>query len=359
MHVIRRPGPARHRAARDPRGAARLHRGRPPASSSTPPQGAGRCEAGADGGQPHRVQDLTGEIAASSAARAPGEAARRAAVVQADVRDSRLRSSPTTLVQLTGIVEQEGRRRDRPARAADRRRGRPWPPCAPGSPKSASGRRRNPELGRAQEPRRPAPEACATVSSPPGRSPPPSACACSPRTRSTRPPPGATPRSCAPRPPGPRGEGVPPRRDRGDHRGAPGGRRRPGGRRAAFAAEQQRLARLARAAPTAARRLAKLAGQVGARRSRIEAAEAEIGRLQGPRHRGPPARRRGRARVRPPRGAASPTTRRARRASTPATRRPPSSGPPPRPRFERAAAARARGPSVTARTTRPGSWPSR
>lgn len=49
----------------------------------------------------------------------------------------------------------------------------------------------------------------------------------------------------------------------------------------AFAAEQARLARLARAAADRREGLAKLAGQVGARRSRIEAGEAEIGRLQG------------------------------------------------------------------------------
>ncbi|HSF98476.1 MAG TPA: chromosome segregation protein SMC [Ornithinibacter sp.] len=49
---------------------------------------------------------------------------------------------------------------------------------------------------------------------------------------------------------------------------------------AAYAAEQDRLARLARAAADRREGLAKLAGQVGARRSRIEAGEAEIGRLE-------------------------------------------------------------------------------
>lgn len=49
----------------------------------------------------------------------------------------------------------------------------------------------------------------------------------------------------------------------------------------AYAAEQQRLSRLARAAADRREGLAKLAGQVGARRSRIEAGEAEIGRLRG------------------------------------------------------------------------------
>lgn len=50
---------------------------------------------------------------------------------------------------------------------------------------------------------------------------------------------------------------------------------------AAYAAEQQRLQRLVRAAADRREGLAKLAGQVGARRSRIEAGEAEIGRLRG------------------------------------------------------------------------------
>jgi chromosome segregation protein len=48
----------------------------------------------------------------------------------------------------------------------------------------------------------------------------------------------------------------------------------------AFAAETARLTRLVRAAADRREGLAKLAGQVGARRSRIEAGEAEIGRLQ-------------------------------------------------------------------------------
>ena len=49
----------------------------------------------------------------------------------------------------------------------------------------------------------------------------------------------------------------------------------------ALAEEQQRLQRLARAAADRREGLAKLTGQVGARTSRIEAGEAEIGRLRG------------------------------------------------------------------------------
>ena len=48
----------------------------------------------------------------------------------------------------------------------------------------------------------------------------------------------------------------------------------------AYAAETSRLTRLVRAAADRREGLAKLAGQVGARRSRIEAGEAEIGRLR-------------------------------------------------------------------------------
>jgi chromosome segregation protein len=49
----------------------------------------------------------------------------------------------------------------------------------------------------------------------------------------------------------------------------------------AYAEEQSALARMQRAAADRREGLARLAGQVAARRSRIEAAEAEIGRLQG------------------------------------------------------------------------------
>jgi chromosome segregation protein len=49
----------------------------------------------------------------------------------------------------------------------------------------------------------------------------------------------------------------------------------------ALVEEQQRLARLTRAAADRREGLARLAGQVAARRSRIEAGEAEIGRLRG------------------------------------------------------------------------------
>ncbi len=50
---------------------------------------------------------------------------------------------------------------------------------------------------------------------------------------------------------------------------------------AAYSEEQARLARLARAAADRREGLARLSGQVGARRSRVEAGEAEVGRLRG------------------------------------------------------------------------------
>src|SRR5699024_8191591 len=48
----------------------------------------------------------------------------------------------------------------------------------------------------------------------------------------------------------------------------------------AYSREQERIATLAQRAADRREGLARLAGQVGARRSRIEAAEAEIGRLR-------------------------------------------------------------------------------
>ena len=71
---------------------------------------------------------------------------------------------------------------------------------------------------------------------------------------------------------------------------------------AAYAAEQDRLARLARAAADRREGLARLAGQVGARRSRIEAGRGRDRPAAGERGRRPRPGRRGRAGVRAPRG---------------------------------------------------------
>ena len=95
-------------------------------------------------------------------------------------------------------------------------------------------------------------------------------------------PPAATPRSCAPRPPRPASRRQPcsPRSREATDR-ARGRRRRPR-RRPSRRTPRSSSAwpALARAAADRREGLAKLAGQVGARRSRIEAGEAEIGRLR-------------------------------------------------------------------------------
>ena len=272
-----------------------------------------------------RVNDLTGEIRRQLGPLGrQAEAARKAAVIQADARDARLRLLADDLVQLTGDARAGGRRRDRPDRPPHRGRGGPGRPSATGSPRleaeaQEAAPRARPSPGALVRPAVPARQA-----GPPPSPWPPSGCACSPRTSRRRRPPGATPRSCARRPPRLREQEeallaeVPRAKDElagRRRRAAPRPRRR-------YAAEQQRLQRLARAAADRREGLAKLAGQVGARRSRIEAGEAEIGRLRGvveQRWRAPPTPSRSSPTSRPP----SPSRRRARRGWTPPTRRPP------------------------------------
>ena len=123
----------------------------------------------------------------------------------------------------------------------------------------------------------------------------------------------------------------------------------------ALTEEQQRLQRLARAAADRREGLAKLSGQVGARRSRIEAGEAEIGRLRGVVEslwRAPRPPRRSSPPWRPP----SRWRRRARRGWTPRTSRPPH----PRQLEARSSACgrRSAPPSATGPTPAPGSRPS-
>ena len=79
-----------------------------------------------------RVQDLTGEIRRQLGPLGrQAEAARRAAVIQADARDARLRLLADDLVQLTGAARAGGRRRVRPHRQRrTERRGRPRRRCA-------------------------------------------------------------------------------------------------------------------------------------------------------------------------------------------------------------------------------------
>lgn len=227
-----------------------------------------------------RVQDLTGEIRRQLGPLGrQAEAARRAAVVQADVRDSRLRLLADDLVQLTGIVEREVadetallERRTAVEDALATVRGR----LTEVERQAADAA---PELGRAQErvvrlqSLRDRLESTGSVAaervrllsqdevheSTSGRDPE-ELRAQAARAREAEELLQAeiaeTTQALQ--------DAVATREDA----------------EKAFTAEQQRLARLARAAADRREGLAKLAGQVGARRSRIEAGEAEIGRLQ-------------------------------------------------------------------------------
>ena len=141
-----------------------------------------------------RVNDLTGEIRRQLGPLGrQAEAARKAAVIQADARDARLRLLADDLVQLTSTLEQEVA--DETALIARRTEvEEAWPASAPGSPCSS---RRPQEAAPRARPRQdagsPCPHSERLTST--GRWPP-SGCACSPRTTPEAPPPGATPRSC-------------------------------------------------------------------------------------------------------------------------------------------------------------------
>ena len=229
-----------------------------------------------------RVNDLTGEIRRQLGPLGrQAEAARKAAVIQADARDARLRLLADDLVQLTATLEQEVadetaliarrteveeglaavRERLDPARARGRG-GRPPSHEGPGAlvrPAVPAGQA---DLDRVAGRRARAPAE-------PGH----------PGGDDHRARPGG---AQGPGRRGAPGRGGPARRGAARQGGAPG--RRSSAAAAAekaFAEEQQRLQRLARAAADRREGLAKLSGQAGARRSRIEAGEAEIGRLRG------------------------------------------------------------------------------
>ena len=228
-----------------------------------------------------RVNDLTGEIRRQLGPLGrQAEAARRAAVIQADARDARLRLLADDLVQLDA--------------ARSSRRSPTRPRCASAAPRS---RRRWPVSG---------PRVAVLEQEAAG------AARGWPAPRSPGPPCPRCGSACAHRVPG-RRAGAPARRGRaggGAVRARPRGAARAGGQ--VREQEQALLAEIAEAggprprrgratgprprAPTPPRSsgspawsraaadrregLAKLAGQVGARRSRIEAGEAEIGRLR-------------------------------------------------------------------------------
>ena len=273
-----------------------------------------------------RLQDLTVELRRQlKPLGRQAEVARRAAVIQADLRDARLRLLADDLVQL----QRDPRGRGAPTR----------PRCGPGGPRS---RRRWPRRGSARpsssrRPRRrrrrwPAPRR-------PGTGCPRCASGCAaPRAW---PPSGV--RHLAGEPPEDERPGRDP--EELEAEAAPGPRARSRQIEAAVARDREALAaavtaraggrgragrraergspRLPRAAADRREGLARLAGQVAARRSRVEAGEAEIGRLTAALAEAARAGRRGRRRSSPRSSPRSPGSTRARRTSTPSTRRPP------------------------------------
>ena len=232
-----------------------------------------------------RLEDLTTELRRQlKPLGKQAEVARRASVIQADLRDARLRLLADDLLQGRLAARARAGRRDRAARAPRRGRGRARP-----APTSASASSRPPSATRRRA---------------------------SPRRR--RPGTGCQPARAVPRAgePRPRAQPQPARgRRRGPERSRPGragrrGRSRTGrGRRDLAAAarrrhrgrsrpsseqrasrrdarsplEESRLAGLLRAAADRREGYARLVGQRDALRSRVESAEAEIGRLQATR----------------------------------------------------------------------------
>ncbi|GAA4401166.1 chromosome segregation protein SMC [Fodinibacter luteus] len=227
-----------------------------------------------------RVQDLTGEIRRQLGPLGrQAEAARRAAVIQAEARDARLRLLADDLVQLTAVLEQEVADET----ALIERRTAVEDALAEVRTRLADVERRSaeaaPELGRAQErfvrlqSLRDRLESTGSVAAErvrllsqdeehettSGRDPD-ELRAQAERAREAE-------RALLEEVAATTGElaAAVARREQLE---------------AAYAAEQARLARLARAAADRREGLARLAGQVAARRSRIEAGEAEIGRLE-------------------------------------------------------------------------------
>jgi chromosome segregation protein len=227
-----------------------------------------------------RVQDLTGEIRRQLGPLGrQAEAARRAAVVQADARDARLRLLADDLVQLTAVVEQEVadetallERRAAVEDALADVRGRL-------SELERAAAEAAPELGRAQDgvirlqSLRDRLESTGSVAAERVR-----LLSQDEEHESTT---GRDPEEL-------RAQAAQAREaeagllaeiaETTEQLAAAVASREEA--EAAYAAEQGRLARLARAAADRREGLARLAGQVAARRSRIEAGEAEIGRLQ-------------------------------------------------------------------------------
>ncbi len=226
-----------------------------------------------------RLQDLTTELRRQlKPLGKQAEVARRAAVIQADLRDARLRLIADDLISLRDAVQQEVADET----ALRERRGEVESELAGAQAREAvleaemAGEA--PALARAQETWfRPVGPARARLAAPPPSRP--SGCACSPPSP-RRSGPAAIPRSSTPTP-APRARrrrARPPSR-----RGPRGARRRRSPRaqppRRPHAAEERRLAALQRAAADRREGLARLTGQVNAATSRLEARAAELERL--------------------------------------------------------------------------------
>jgi chromosome segregation protein len=228
-----------------------------------------------------RVQDLTGEIRRQLGPLGrQAETARRAAVVQADARDARLRLLADDLVQLTSVVEQEvadeaallERRTAVEDALADARRRL--------SEVERAGVEAAPELGRAQEgvvrlqSLRDRLESTGSVAAERVR--------LLSRDDEHETTSGRDPEELRAQAAQARDEEAALLEEvaaTGERLAVAVAAREEA--EAGYAEEQARLSRLARAAADRREGLARLAGQVGARRSRIEAGEAEVGRLQG------------------------------------------------------------------------------
>ena len=123
----RRPGPARRGAVRDPRGPSRLHRGGGGRPQAPQAQGEGAPQARGDAGQPDaRAGPHRRAAPPAQAARPAGRGRPPRRVIQADVRDARLRLLADDLL---AAPPRRSRRRS-PTRA----------PCASAGPTSRTRR---------------------------------------------------------------------------------------------------------------------------------------------------------------------------------------------------------------------------
>ena len=277
----RRPGPARRRAARHARGAPRLHRGGRRRPEAPQAQGEGAPQARGDAGQPDPGQRPDGrDPPPARAAGPPG----RGGPQGGRGADRPARRAAAAAGRRPGPADQHaggrGRRRDRAAGPPGRGRAGARPGARAGQPTSSRSPR--PRRRPWPAPRRPGTgcPACASGCAPP-RAWPASGCGCWPATPTPASPAVATPSSWPPRPAELREQ----ERALGDeiagHRDVltGGGRASAQALEQALAEAQQELAVRQRAAADRREGLARLSGQVAARRSRIEAAEAEVGRL--------------------------------------------------------------------------------